>query len=232
MDAFRTVESPAAALGSAGTRDHARSRWSVRAGWALLVALWLGMLGYGAHQHYLHATTPGALDTTPATFPSGARLPRDPGLSTLAMFVHPECPCTRASLHELAALLAEPGLRVRPILVVAPTMGADQRWEETPTAAIAARIPDLRVFADHDEAEALRFGAATSGYVALYDAQGTLRFAGGITGSRGHVGDNAGRAAVRAQLREVADATGTPRDFHEVFGCALRAALRDEEPTR
>jgi hypothetical protein len=52
----------------------------------------------------------------------------------------------------------------------------------------------------------------------LYSPQGKLQFSGGITESRGHVGDNAGRAAVLAALTTDAPPEQT-NAF--VFGCAL-----------
>ncbi len=65
--------------------------------------------------------------------------------------------------------------------------------------------------------EAARFGARTSGFVVVYDATGSLRYAGGITGSRGHAGDNVGRRTVERIL-----AGESERDLdHPVFGCGL-----------
>jgi hypothetical protein len=55
-----------------------------------------------------------------------------------------------------------------------------------------------------------------SGQVLAYDGQGRLAFNGGITASRGHEGDSAGRSAVEAMLagrRHAATAF--------VFGCLL-----------
>ena len=62
-----------------------------------------------------------------------------------------------------------------------------------------------------------RFGAETSGYVLLYDTHGKLLFKGGITGSRGHAGDNAGESAIVALLEgEKPVLTRT-----KVYGCSL-----------
>jgi hypothetical protein len=66
-------------------------------------------------------------------------------------------------------------------------------------------------------AEASRFGARTSGYVLLYDASGKLTFQGGITGSRGHAGENIGRRT----LQRILDAEPGPMHEHAVYGCAL-----------
>ena len=73
---------------------------------------------------------------------------------------------------------------------------------------------------DDDGAEARRFGVETSGQTLLYDARGALIFSGGITGSRGHAGENAGAAALAALLTRGAAA----QRGADVFGCPLFAA--------
>ena len=61
------------------------------------------------------------------------------------------------------------------------------------------------------------FGALASGQTMFYDADGTLQFSGGITASRGHSGDNAGRSTITALLFNGKSAVrSTP-----VFGCYL-----------
>lgn len=70
---------------------------------------------------------------------------------------------------------------------------------------------------DDNGAEANRFHAATSGQTLLYDAAGRLLFSGGITGSRGHSGDNAGQTAIVSLVNSgAAELTET-----SVFGCPL-----------
>jgi hypothetical protein len=80
----------------------------------------------------------------------------------------------------------------------------------------------VTVIFDQDAVEAKRFGAATSGQVMLYTASGDLAFRGGITGLRGHPGDNVGRQRLWAALE------GRPPDRCDslVFGCALCATER------
>ena len=65
--------------------------------------------------------------------------------------------------------------------------------------------------------EATRFGALTSGHVLLYGADAALLFSGGITASRGHVGENPGRSAIVTLLSGQRPERGrTP-----TFGCLL-----------
>ena len=90
----------------------------------------------------------------------------------------------------------------------------------------AAAIPNVTVVRDDDGLEARRFGAATSGQSLLYDVNGRLLFSGGITGSRGHSGDNAGRTAMLALLQHAPPG----RDSAFVFGCSLFASDNQFQP--
>jgi hypothetical protein len=93
----------------------------------------------------------------------------------------------------------------------------DTGWEKTGLWRSASALPDVTVVRDDDGVEARRFGVETSGQTLLYDGRGTLIFSGGITGSRGHEGANAGEASLVALLtRGEADRSGT-----SVFGCPL-----------
>jgi len=74
----------------------------------------------------------------------------------------------------------------------------------------------VHVLRDEDGAEAARFGAATSGTVALY-RDGKLLFNGGITPARGHEGDSFGKERLVSLLT-----TGkADRNDAPVFGCSL-----------
>jgi hypothetical protein len=173
---------------------------------AAAVCVWGVVVGLGLFAVFEHDTTSGEIARSPARWPSGTRLPRGRGV-TVAMFVYPGCPCTRASLGELAQIAFDADAAID-IVVTGPA---------TPWGG--AQPSGARWIAD-DGREAARFGAHTSGYTVVYDAAGVLQFAGGVTGSRGHVGDNVGRDAVqriaRGQDPEIHD--------HGVFGCALGGA--------
>ena len=78
---------------------------------------------------------------------------------------------------------------------------------------------------DENGAEADRLGAKTSGHTVVFGRNGAVLFSGGITASRGHVGDNAGENAVLAALKqEMPDRRQTP-----VFGCSLTDARSEEK---
>jgi hypothetical protein len=173
-----------------------------------MAALW----SYGAR--------PGAAAAPPPHWPIASTLDRAPGRATLLVFAHPHCPCTRASLEEIDRLLASAAERpdVRVLFTKPPDTAPD--WDATDLWRRAAAIPGIMVARDDEGREAERFGVTTSGQLLLYDAAGALRFAGGITPSRGHGGDSVGRSVLLELLAGApAEDEATP-----VFGCALAEA--------
>jgi hypothetical protein len=135
---------------------------------------------------------------------------------TIVMLAHPECPCTKASVEELARIMARADVREKAQAFVAFRAWDDIDPKKTALWARVATIPQTTPVVD-DGHEAALFHATTSGHVVVFDPAGRLQFSGGITGARGHQGDNAGEARVIALLT-----TGsTPRAESPIFGCAL-----------
>jgi hypothetical protein len=134
------------------------------------------------------------------------------------MFLHPQCPCSKASLNELAEIVAREPNKANVEIVFVNPKGAGPDWARTSLREQAATLPSVRLI-DDDGTLAQRLGAETSGYVVLYDVDGRLLFSGGITRSRGHEGDNSGRQAICALLQGTAQADVTAKT--PVYGCPL-----------
>lgn len=158
--------------------------------------------------------------------PAGSPLPqwpetslahRAPGQSSLVMFLHPRCPCSRATLGELELLMAHcQGLFSAQVWFIQPE-GMTEDWVKSDLWRTAAAIPGVQVNVDYKGEEASLFQAVTSGQTLLYDVSGGLMFQGGITLARGHSGDNPGRDFIESLLnKKIAHAASAP-----VFGCAL-----------
>lgn len=178
---------------------------------------WLVAVAFGLRVLLNYEATPGHIGTVPQTWRTDARMERATDEPTLVMFAHPRCPCTRASISELAQIMAQIQGRVRAyVLFVEPkTVGA--AWDDTSLRRSAAAIPGVTVASDVGGSEARRFGAETSGHTLLFDRNGRLLFNGGITQSRGHAGDNVGESAVVSLVSN----HGAERTQTLVFGCAL-----------
>lgn len=180
--------------------------------------VWLGLVGAGVALAVRHQTTSGEVGTTPASWPANSRLPATrPGASRVVMFLHPQCPCSRASLHELAAVVEAVGDRADVSIVFQRPDGVAPDWVETDRWNRAKAIPGAAVLTDRGD-ELARFGAKTSGHTVVYDPSGRLVFAGGITGGRAHEGVNVGRNQVIARVLGA-----TTPVTHAVFGCGFGA---------
>jgi len=179
--------------------------------------LWLLAVGTGFAFILNYQSASGHAGAAPERWPSTAQISPDPKRDTLVMFAHPQCPCTRASMEELNRLLARHhGQVTTHVLFIQPqSFTANQVQSDLWRSAEA--MPGVTVYTDINGVQAKLFGAETSGYVLLYDAQGRLRFRGGITGGRGHAGDNSSEDTIDAILSgNVTDSLPTP-----VYGCSL-----------
>ena len=179
--------------------------------WLLLALLALGWIEKTD-------TVAGTAAHPPAQFQKLGTLTFDAAKPTLIMLVHPQCPCSRASLTELNRLAALcPGKAAIFVLLLRPT-GCPEAFADTDLRRQASAIPGVSVKTDENGRWAERFGAATSGETLLYAPNGRLLYHGGLTGSRGHEGDNAGLSAVVAHLRGETGPTEAP-----VYGCPMTA---------
>jgi hypothetical protein len=193
-----------------------RAHWSQRP-WDGAIALWVVacVVGMAALAHY--SMTPGLAGHPPQAWPADSRLVRPAGQYMFVLALHPHCPCSRATLEELDGIMAHcrGGMAARVLFVEPP--GLTDSWVKTDLWRHALRIPGVSAVLDVQGVEAKRFGALTSGQSALYSPKGELVFQGGITGARGHAGDNAGFDAVLAHVSGTAvGPASTP-----VFGCPL-----------
>jgi hypothetical protein len=191
--------------------------------WSLVVGL--GFLLLGAY-----AARPGNAGAPPVSWPAASLVRLDDGRSNLLFFLHPRCPCSRASLAELAWIMSRCGDKVSAHALLLRPERLPREWGESGIEPDSVKVPNLAVMQDDQGAEARRFRVATSGHVLLYDSRGRLTFSGGITAARGHQGGNYGRDAVVAAI----EGEKAGRSKNPVFGCPLGTpgARTSEEPPR
>jgi len=188
-----------------------------------VVVLWAVAVVGGMAMLADYKYRPGARADEQPLWPADSKLARGRAVPTLVMFAHPKCTCTRASLTELAELMAEARGNVRAHVVFMKPSEQDGDWAHSDTWDQAREIRGVEVSIDVDAAEAHRFGAQTSGQVVLYGVDGRLLYAGGITSARGHVGTSIGHRRLLALL------THRATDAHtgNVYGCALAEREKD-----
>jgi hypothetical protein len=177
---------------------------------------WIATVAFGLRALFDYENTPGRVGAIGRTWPD-TQIERATDRPTLVMLAHPRCPCTTASLGELAQIMAQLQGKVAAYVLFVKPKEAGRDWDDTSLRSSAEAIPGVKVIIDPDGVEASRFGAETSGHALLFGADGRLLFTGGITVSRGHAGDNAGESAIVALVNNQTPA----RTQTLVFGCSL-----------
>ncbi len=184
---------------------------------ALIIILWLIMISYGYSVLMHYEFKPSSQLTTLQSWPTNSQLKLDPKLDTLLIFVHPHCPCSRASMAELNRLLSNYHHKLKTIVIFSKPKGKDSTWLKSDLWNQAQSLPGATIYVDNENKEAKIFMTNTSGEVLLFKTNGMLVYHGGITGSRGHEGDNKGKTIISNYLK-----TGvieTKEGY--AFGCVL-----------
>ena len=185
--------------------------------WLLALLFWLGLIAGGYVWLLRYSFAAGKSVTAPHRIPPALAPLATSARSQLFVALHPHCPCSRATMRELAKILSRAANTSDvTVLVYKPADKADG-WSESPLVEDCRRM-NCRIIQDADGKLAATLGSLTSGSVALYDHKGRLRYQGGITASRGHEGDNGGEKAVIEIL------LGN-RESHRslpVFGCPIQ----------
>ena len=177
--------------------------------WALAVVSSSGLL-------LRYEETPGAVSSA-HTWPVNSPVALHSQKLTVVVVVHPRCPCTRATIHELHDLAERyPDVADFHFALYCPASAADE-WTQSPNALLAAQVSKAGMYKDIDGKFCRLLGASTSGTVLVFNPAGVNLFTGGITPSRGHEGDNLGLDALRQLLcGEPLGVRSTP-----VFGCSI-----------
>lgn len=182
-----------------------------------VVGVWLLVIGIGSAFVSLHQNTPGVPASSTPAWPDQTGLERGEPF-TLVLLLHPKCPCSVATLAELEKILMHSRERLDVLAVFTVPEGVEPGWEQGRTWNMATAMRGVRAVADQGGEITKKFGAATSGQTLLYSADGRLLYSGGITGARGHEGENAGAEAVVKLVNHAYAPTNHPQP---VFGCPI-----------
>ncbi len=174
---------------------------------------------FGALQRYASKAGPAQAPASGASaFLAAHRLP---GRPLLVLAVHPLCPCTDASLAELGDLLARSHGACDALLVQYHPLNGHADWpiDTTDRDLGGVKVP---VLLDRGGEIAAALGAETSGHAVFVDAQGVIRFHGGLTIARGHRGRSPAQDAILAVVAGGKSALTTA----PVYGCSLEIECR------
>lgn len=183
---------------------------------------WCLLLSISFWRLNVYSSTPGAAASASQSWPTQSKLYRNPLTPTFVLFLHPHCPCSKATLGELDRLAVSLKNHATTHIVFFKPKGQSDDWVmESPLWKKALNTPAVNLVIDHDETESHLFGPKTSGQTFLYDESGKLVFEGGITPARGHMGDSDGRAAVLNYLTSNKKADQNKMRT-PVYGCSLK----------
>jgi hypothetical protein len=180
--------------------------------WGAAVLICLGWLS-------AYSNTPGTEHAPPPLSTVSMPFETTGSRYMLVMAIHPKCPCSRASVGELARLASRFHDQLSCVVLAYQPLEQSSDWIETDLVATARALPSTRVLIDVDGRDAAELGMSTSGAVVLYSPNGEPRFWGGITIGRGHCGDNLGSDAIISVLTD-----GRLLDVSQpVFGCRIQS---------
>lgn len=174
--------------------------------WVGLVVLSIGLINW-------YATVPGK-NSTSVRIPAGTKLLPEKN-PRLLVFLHPKCLCSEATMTELQNLLPE--LRDIDVTVVFRELENNSDWMKGTLFERAKKTKGISIVIDGKGEEAKLFGAHTSGHAVLTTTNGLIAFSGGLTPSRGHTGESAGKDFLLSWNRSRAPASF----ITDIFGCNL-----------
>lgn len=155
--------------------------------------------------------------TIPTQWPCDTNIERLIGQHQLLVFLHPKCSCSKATVTELHKALQNSKRSIAVTAVFFAPTGALANWTHGDLWDSCSQNFDGQCFTDSAGRESTRFGVQTSGHVMLFDEDGAQQFSGGVTSSRGHVGDNLGSNLIVQLLNGDTINTVEP----PVFGCQI-----------
>lgn len=183
------------------------------------LAIWGCLIGlcYYALIAYSAASGPQIRDGDMKFWSDRCKLTRNKKRFTLITFIHPHCPCSRASLNELNKIMTRTHQNMDCQIIFLKPENLDVDWEKSYLWNLSNQIPNSTRKTDIDGKLAKSFNATTSGQTFLYDPDGILVFSGGVTASRGHEGDSPGSIAIE----DLSAMRKAKTNCSKVFGCPL-----------
>lgn len=182
---------------------------------AWLVTIAVVLRGWMDFEH-----SPGRNVRPQAQWPVSTQLRLDRDHGTLVVFLHPFCPCSRATLERLEQVLSDSSKKPTCCFMIAPVASSVEIDARSANLRLAKAMSPSRTFIDGNKSEARLFDPTTSGHVFYYDAGGSLRFSGGVLVERG---SNQPNTFAEALYRAINNPT-YPVVHTPVFGCSLVGA--------
>ena len=127
--------------------------------WLLRVAMtaWLGIVASGLYILWDYETSPGKSSSSPALWPAETSIEQNRTGHTLVMLLHPQCACSRASVDELAIVMARTRGRLKSTLLFYSPASKQIDWTRGELWRRAKSVPGVVNLVDREGREAKIF---------------------------------------------------------------------------
>jgi hypothetical protein len=132
------------------------------------------------------------------------------------LYIHPDCPCTLATLRLLDQLWDELPTKPRLDIYIASYDLPNTKWSESKNYTLAATLTSARIWEDTNADRAKQHEAQVSGTLLVRNGQGKLLFRGGISSSRSCDDPGSSFFALRYLLT-----SGQSIEPTRVYGCSF-----------
>lgn len=156
-------------------------KWS----FPLLIGLWTVMICGNLTSLISHAGKPVAKAQGLNRWPEETQFGKIGDKRVLAVFLHPHCACSLATLKELDRLLPSLIGTMDVRLIFIQPEGRNLEWVRSGLWQKAIALPGVRVLIDPSGSEIDRFGPKVSGHAMLFDEAGRLVVSGGLATALG-----------------------------------------------
>jgi len=183
----------------------------------VFVGVWFAAAVFGISSLHKYSSTPAPSDPPRGNWPLASAIVPCSTKSTFVIFLHPHCPCSRASVAAMNEIMNTfPNSAEFHAVFVRPA-GVNADWLQSDLYQACKGNDRLVTSIDDNGVEAVKFGAKASGQTYIYDANHQLAFSGGLTSGRGMEEKGEERKMVASALIKRQNSP-----LHSpTFGCAL-----------
>ncbi len=192
----------------------------------IVVVIWITAMFGGAVVVARYGLGEGAKDRVLTCLPEDLRETSASDVQHLFVFLHPRCPCSRATVQEFLSIVDRIDDRCDCTAYLVCPGDTGREFAEGKILEALRTSKKINIVYDLGGDSAKRMGVRTSGHTFLFSASGNLLFEGGITGARGQIGENGGKHGLSDKLAS----PGKTLFRWPVYGCPTQSP--DQMPDR
>jgi hypothetical protein len=186
-----------------------------------LATAWLFILGLLVWKQYDYKSTPGKASLFVGRAPDSSSIKFDSKHYNFITFIHPKCSCSEATIENLTTMtrdFANKNISFHVVFYSSSELGSD--LENSKYVKEVKELQNTRIYFDKKLTDFSLYDVETSGQSFLFDTEKNLIFKGGITESRGHLGETLSMRKIAGYLEGEKPNSIT---LAPTFGCGTEA---------